>query len=156
MLARQTPQEPDAESLDDLWVRASRIADEPGLGRMIPGTGPSDAPLVIMGERPGDMEDRAGAPFVGPAGQMLDRAAEAAGLDRRAAYVTNAVKRFRYEMRGKRRIHQNPNRAEIDHARWWVAQELRLVKPRLLLAMGGTAAEMLTGSRAGLLLPWRV
>ncbi|MBS1300891.1 UdgX family uracil-DNA binding protein [Loktanella sp. SALINAS62] len=119
--------------------------------QVVPGTGPQNAPLMIVGEQPGDAEDLAGMPFVGPAGQLFDQLAQQAGLDRRQAYVTNAVKHFKYEQRGKRRIHQNPDTPEIEHCRFWVETEIRLVKPRLILAMGGTAAESLTGSRKDLL-----
>nr|WP_040609777.1 UdgX family uracil-DNA binding protein [Pseudooceanicola batsensis] len=122
-----------------------------GYGRIVLGEGPGDAPLMIVGEQPGDAEDRAGRPFVGPSGQLLDREAAAAGLDRSAAYVTNAVKRFKFVQRGKRRLHQPPDRTEIEHGRWWLDHEIALVRPRLILAMGGTAAESLTGSRTGLL-----
>ena len=119
--------------------------------QVVPGEGPRDARLMIVGEQPGDMEDEAGRPFVGPAGQLFDRLAEEAGLKREEAFLTNAVKHFKYEQRGKRRIHQNPNTSEIQHCRFWLEQEVALVKPKLILAMGGSAAESLTGSRAGLL-----
>ncbi|NDV02036.1 UdgX family uracil-DNA binding protein [Pseudoroseicyclus tamaricis] len=122
-----------------------------GYGRFVMGEGPHDARLIIVGEQPGDMEDEAGRPFVGPSGQLLDKAAEAAGLNRREAYVTNAVKRFKFERRGKRRIHQSPDRSDIEHARWWLSREIELIRPRLILALGGTAAETLTGQRAGIL-----
>lgn len=111
----------------------------------VPGEGPKDAPLMIVGEQPGDAEDRAGRPFIGPAGQLFDQIAVQAGLDRRAAYVTNAVKHFKFQMRGQRRIHQNPNNAEVDHCRWWLTREIAQVQPRLILAMGAVAARALTG-----------
>jgi len=106
---------------------------------------------MVVGEQPGDAEDRAGRPFVGPAGKLFDRVAAEAGLDRSAAYVTNAVKRFKFLMRGKRRIHQSPTSGDIEHARWWITREIELVRPRLILSMGGTAGETLTGSRKDLL-----
>lgn len=134
-----------------LRARAAAVEPAPGYGRMILGEGPETAPLMIVGEQPGDSEDRLGRPFVGPAGQMFDRTAAQAGLDRQAAYVTNAVKRFKFLQRGKQRLHQPPDRTEIEHGRWWLDHELALVKPRLILAMGGTAAESLTGSRDALL-----
>ena len=109
------------------------------------GEGPSDAPVVFVGEQPGDQEDLAGRPFVGPAGQMFDRALAEAGIDRSRVYVTNAVKHFKYEPRGKRRIHKTPNNAEIDHCRWWVDSELNLIKPQLTVALGATAARSLSG-----------
>jgi probable DNA metabolism protein len=109
------------------------------------GEGPLDAPLVFVGEQPGDQEDLAGKPFVGPAGQMFDRALAEAGIDRTRVYVTNAVKHFKFEPRGKRRIHQKPNNAEIEACRWWLDKELDLIKPRLTVALGATAARALTG-----------
>ena len=115
------------------------------------GEGPPDAPLMIVGEQPGDQEDLAGRPFVGPAGQMFDAVAEAAGLDRTRAYVTNAVKHFKFEPRGKRRIHQRPDRGEIDACRWWLDLERQFVKPKLILAMGATALASLTGKGEGIL-----
>jgi DNA polymerase len=118
---------------------------------MVLGEGPGDARLMVVGEQPGDVEDREGRPFVGPAGQLFDRAAADSDLIRREIYVTNAVKRFKFRQSGKRRLHEAPNRGDIEHARWWIDHEIRIVKPELLLAMGGTAAEMLTGSRQGLL-----
>lgn len=111
------------------------------------GEGPSDAPVMIVGEQPGDQEDLAGHPFVGPAGKLFDTVAADAGLDRKAAYVTNAVKHFKYEPRGKRRIHQKPNMGEVQHCKWWLDLELALIKPRLVVAMGSTALAALTGSR---------
>ena len=109
------------------------------------GEGPPNARLVLLGEQPGDREDKEGRPFVGPAGHLLDRALEAAGIERSEVYLTNAVKHFKYEPRGKRRIHKTPNNAEIDHCRWWVEQELQLIKPQLTVALGVTAARALTG-----------
>ena len=109
------------------------------------GEGPPDAPLAFVGEQPGDQEDLAGKPFVGPAGQMFDRALAEAGIDRARVYVTNAVKHFKFEPRGKRRIHQKPNNNEIEACRWWLDQELALIKPRLTVALGATAARALTG-----------
>ena len=108
--------------------------------RTVFGEGPADAPVVFVGEQPGDQEDLAGRPFVGPAGQMFDRALAEAGIERSRVYVTNAVKHFKYEPRGKRRIHKTPNNAEIDHCRWWVESELALIKPQLTVALGATAA----------------
>lgn len=120
-------------------------------GRIVLGEGPTDARLMVVGERPGDEEDHQGRPFVGPSGQLFDRVAQDAGLDRAAAYVTNAVKQFRFRQRGKRRLHQPPNRTEIEHGRWWLDMEIRVVQPELILAMGATALQSLTGSREGLL-----
>jgi probable DNA metabolism protein len=109
------------------------------------GEGPRDAVLMIVGEQPGDQEDLAGRPFVGPAGQVLDRHLERAGIDRRQAYLTNAVKHFKFVHRGKRRLHQSPTAKEIDVCRWWNEAERAIVKPRLVLALGASAARGLLG-----------
>lgn len=109
------------------------------------GEGPQDAPVIFVGEQPGDQEDLAGQPFVGPAGQVFDQALAAAGIDRRQAYVTNAVKHFKFVPRGKRRIHQKPNMGEIKVCRWWLDLERELVKPKLIVALGATAAQALLG-----------
>ena len=109
------------------------------------GEGPVDAPLMFVGEQPGDQEDLAGRPFVGPAGQLFDRALAAAGVDRTRTYVTNAVKHFKFEQRGKRRIHSKPGAGEIDACRWWVEQERMLIKPQVTVALGATAARSLLG-----------
>ncbi len=109
------------------------------------GQGPVDAALMFVGEQPGDQEDLAGEPFVGPAGQVFDRALAAAGIDRAQTYVTNAVKHFKFERRGKRRIHATPNAGEITACRWWLEQERALIKPRLTIALGATAARALLG-----------
>lgn len=119
--------------------------------QVVMGEGPRDAELMFVGEQPGDKEDIAGRPFVGPAGRLLDEACEAAGIDRRIVFVTNAVKHFKYSMRGKRRIHQRPNAGEVTACKWWLDSERRLIRPRLLIAMGATAAQSLTGSGAGIL-----
>lgn len=109
------------------------------------GEGPVDAPLMLIGEQPGDQEDIAGRPFVGPAGQLLDDALAQAGIDRSAAYLTNAVKHFKFEPRGKRRIHSTPDAGEISACRWWVEQELLIVRPKVVIALGATAARSLLG-----------
>src|SRR5213595_4219899 len=109
------------------------------------GEGPKHAPMMLVGEQPGDYEDVAGKPFVGPAGKIMDRALEEAGIDRKHVYVTNAVKHFKWEPRGKRRIHQKPNSREIAACRPWLEAELRLVKPRLLVCLGSTAGQTLFG-----------
>jgi uracil-DNA glycosylase family protein len=125
----------------------------------VPGEGPLDADLMIVGEQPGDHEDLAGRPFIGPAGQLFDDIAGPLGLDRSRAYVTNAVKHFKFTPRGRRRIHQRPDRIEIEHCRWWLDAEIARVRPKLILAMGATAALALTGrgdailSRRGTLEP---
>jgi uracil-DNA glycosylase len=115
------------------------------------GEGPEDAEIMAVGEQPGDQEDLAGRPFVGPAGQLFDRALVRAEIDRRRLYVTNAVKHFKFTPRGKRRIHQKPNAGEVEQCRWWLEEERRLLRPRLTLALGATACRALTGSDRGLL-----
>jgi DNA polymerase len=100
---------------------------------------------VFVGEQPGDQEDRAGRPFVGPAGRLLDEALEKAGIDRTAVYVTNAVKHFKWQARGKRRIHQKPNWAEMTACRPWLEAEIAVVRPRVLVLLGATAAQSLLG-----------
>jgi uracil-DNA glycosylase len=111
----------------------------------VPGEGPDRADLMIVGEQPGDQEDRSGRPFVGPAGQILDRALADAGIDRRRAFVTNAVKHFKHEVRGKRRLHKRPNTYEIERCRWWLDRELALVHPRIVVVLGVTAARSVLG-----------
>lgn len=111
------------------------------------GEGPTSARVMIVGEQPGDQEDLAGQPFVGPAGRVLNEALSAAGLERNTLYLTNAVKHFKYEPRGKRRIHQRPNTTEIEHCRWWLTQEIKNVQPKLIVAMGSTALFSLTGQK---------
>jgi uracil-DNA glycosylase len=100
---------------------------------------------MMVGEQPGDKEDLEGKPFVGPAGRMLDRAIVEAGLDRRKVFVTNAVKHFKFEQRGKRRLHKKPNAFEIDRCKWWLEQELRIIRPELVVALGATALRSVTG-----------
>jgi DNA polymerase len=109
------------------------------------GEGLKRASLFLVGEQPGDKEDLAGRPFVGPAGRLLDEALAEAGIDRRDAYVTNAVKHFKWEPRGKRRIHQKPNWSEIAACRPWLEAELAVVKPRVLVCLGAVAAQALIG-----------
>ena len=109
------------------------------------GEGPKNATMMLIGEQPGDYEDVAGKPFVGPAGKIMDRALEEAGIDRKHVYVTNAVKHFKWEPRGKRRIHQKPNSREIAACRPWLEAELRLVKPKLVVCLGATAGQTVFG-----------
>lgn len=123
----------------DLWRDATQT---------VFGEGPRDAPVVFVGEQPGDQEDLAGRPFVGPAGRMFDRAMAEAGLDRSRAYVTNAVKHFKFQQRGKRRIHEKPNAGEVKACRFWLELELGFVRPQLVVALGATAFRALAG-RAG-------
>lgn len=121
----------------------------------VPGEGPPDARLLLLGEQPGDREDRAGAPFVGPAGRMLDDALEAAGVDRSEVFLTNAVKRFRHVERatgggGKRRIHKKPTLEQVRACRVWLDAELTLVRPRLVVCLGATAVQTMLGSQVRL------
>ena len=109
------------------------------------GEGPSRPTLMMVGEQPGDAEDVAGHPFVGPAGKLLDRALEEAGIDRTRVYVTNVVKHFKWEPRGKRRIHKKPNAAEISACRPWLDTEIALTRPRVIVCLGATAAQALLG-----------
>jgi len=109
------------------------------------GEGSARASLMMVGEQPGDREDLEGHPFVGPAGKLLDRAMAEAGLDRRKVYLTNAVKHFKNEPRGKKRLHKRPNRYEVEVCRVWLKQEISIVRPRLILALGVTAAVVLAG-----------
>ena len=109
------------------------------------GEGPLDASIVFVGEQPGDQEDVAGRPFVGPAGAVFDAALEKAGIDRSDVYVTNAVKHFKFVLRGKRRIHNKPDAGQIEACRWWIEHERELIKPPLTVALGATAARSLFG-----------
>jgi uracil-DNA glycosylase len=111
----------------------------------VPGGGPSGATVMLVGEQPGDQEDISGKPFVGPAGRMLDRALQEAGLTRDDVFITNAVKHFKHEMRGKRRLHKRPNTYEIERCKIWLDQERSLIKPSTIVALGVTAARGLTG-----------
>ena len=119
-----------------LYLHASQV---------VPGEGPAHAPLMMVGEQPGNDEDLAGHPFIGPAGRMLDRAIADAGLERKAIFVTNAVKHFKFEPRGKRRLHKRPNTYEIERCKWWNDIERALIKPELVVALGATAARSLIG-----------
>jgi uracil-DNA glycosylase family protein len=109
------------------------------------GEGPPKAPLMLVGEQPGDKEDLAGHPFVGPAGRLLDAALQELGLDRQTIYVTNAVKHFKFIQRGKRRIHNKPDAGEISACRWWIEHERELLRPLVTVALGATAAHSLFG-----------
>jgi DNA polymerase len=121
----------------DLWSRATQT---------VFGEGPASARVLMVGEQPGDQEDRAGRPFVGPAGQVLDQALEAAGIDRSLVYVTNVVKHFKWTARGKRRIHERPDREEISACLPWLEAEVGAVKPDVIVCLGATAAQALLGS----------
>src|SRR5438105_11330598 len=115
------------------------------------GEGPKKAPIMLVGEQPGDYEDVAGKPFVGPAGKIMNRALVEAGIDRGEVYVTNAVKHFKWEPRGKRRIHKKPRASEIEACKPWLEAEIAVVKPELVVCLGVTAAQALLGKRFSVL-----
>jgi uracil-DNA glycosylase len=134
--------------LDSLRARAKKCTACPlwrNATQTVFGAGNPHAEMVLVGEQPGDAEDRAGEPFVGPAGAVLDRALKDAGIDREKAYVTNAVKHFKWEPRGKRRIHKTPIQREIDACAQWLEGELAAIRPTLVVALGSTAAKALLG-----------
>jgi probable DNA metabolism protein len=140
-MAEQNPR--DLAALNRIIAASEPLV--PGATRAVLGEGPVGAPIAFVGEQPGDQEDSQGRPFVGPAGQSLDGALDKTGIDRRGVYVTNAVKHFKFEQRGKRRIHQKPTAGEVKHYRWWLMKELEFVGPGLVVALGATAALALTG-----------
>jgi uracil-DNA glycosylase family protein len=141
----ETPMAADLAGLADLVQGCRRCDLWKDATQGVAGEGPADARLMLVGEQPGDQEDLQGRPFVGPAGELLDRALLQAGADRTRLYVTNAVKHFKHEMRGKRRLHKTPNRGEVSACRWWLDSERRLIRPRVILALGATAAMGVTG-----------
>jgi uracil-DNA glycosylase family protein len=139
------PERPTLRAVRDI-ARACKACDLYLRGtQTVFGEGPRKAEVMFVGEQPGDAEDLAGKPFVGPAGRLLDKALEEAGIDRSRVYVTNVVKHFKWEPRGKRRIHAKPNAAEIGACRPWLETEIALVKPRVLVCLGATAAQSLLG-----------
>ncbi|MGU3540808.1 UdgX family uracil-DNA binding protein [Methylobacterium sp. A54F] len=143
-VAAMADQAPDSlDALNAIIRRSEPLV--PGATQAVVGEGPLGAAIVFVGEQPGDQEDRQGRPFVGPAGQLLSRAMAEAGIDRSASYLTNAVKHFKFEERGKRRIHQKPTAGEVSHYRWWLDRELDFVAPKLVVALGATAVLALTG-----------
>ena len=142
------PARPDTlEALADAEAGCRRCPLWEPATQAVPGAGRPGARLMFVGEQPGDKEDLAGRPFVGPAGRLFDQALEEAGIDRDDAFVTNAVKHFKFEQRGKFRLHKSPSTGEISQCRWWLEQERRLVKPKLLVALGASAAQGLLGRR---------
>jgi uracil-DNA glycosylase len=139
---------PATSSLDEVRsaARGCRACDLWRIGtQTVFGEGAVGSDIMLIGEQPGDKEDLAGRPFVGPAGALLDHALEEAGIDRKKVYVTNAVKHFKNEERGKRRIHKSPNRAEVAACRPWLESEIDIVKPKLLVTLGATAAKAVIG-----------
>jgi uracil-DNA glycosylase family protein len=146
--ARYLPEDPAGLSLAAVRARAAKCRACPlyKLGtQTVFGEGSSHARVVFVGEQPGDQEDKSGRPFVGPAGRLLDEALVAAGIDRKDAYVTNAVKHFKWKPAGKRRLHQKPNAREIAACRPWLQTELTLIRPAVVVALGATAAQTLMG-----------
>ena len=136
------------ESLKELREEAKRCRACPlwaNATQTVFGAGDEHAKVMLVGEQPGDEEDRKGLPFVGPAGRLLDRALEAAGIDREHVYVTNAVKHFKWQLRGKRRLHKTPAQREIDACRQWLDGEIRALKPQVIACLGSTAARALLG-----------
>jgi len=131
--------------LADNEARCTRCPLYRDATQAVPGEGPSRATFMLVGEQPGDKEDIAGKPFVGPAGRVLDRALQDAGIAREETFITNAVKHFKHEMRGKRRLHKRPNNYEIERCKIWLDVERSLVKPSTVVALGATAARSLTG-----------
>jgi DNA polymerase len=121
-----------------LWANATQT---------VFGAGDPHARVMLVGEQPGDEEDKKGLPFVGPAGRLLDRALEAAGVDREHVYITNAVKHFKWQLRGKRRLHKTPAQREIDACRQWLEGEIKAVKPHVIVALGATAAKAIIGAQ---------
>lgn len=147
--AQHRPVEPTSFATLDA-LNAALAAEPPlvpGGTHSVQGEGPVGAAIAFVGEQPGDEEDRQGRPFVGPAGRLLDRAMAEAGISRDRVYVTNAVKQFKFIQRGKRRIHQTPTAGEVSRARWWLHQELDLVHPRVVVALGATAGLALAGRK---------
>jgi uracil-DNA glycosylase len=132
-------------ALQNAEARCTRCSLYEQATQVVPGEGCIGARLMLVGEQPGDKEDIAGKPFVGPAGRILDQALAEAGIARSETFVTNAVKHFKHEMRGKRRLHKRPNAYEIERCRWWVDRERALVGPAVIVALGVTAAQSLLG-----------
>ena len=143
----------DVKTLDDLARAVDRCTRCPihcNATQAVAGEGPQSARIMLVGEQPGDQEDLQGRPFVGPAGQVLNEALEEAGIDRTRLFLTNAVKHFKFEPRGKRRLHQNPTTGEIDVCRWWLDKERAFVQPELIVTLGGSALRGVTGKSASI------
>ncbi|TXI00342.1 MAG: uracil-DNA glycosylase [Rhizobium sp.] len=140
----------DADTLDELHDDAQsckRCDLYRNATHLVFGEGSGTAEVILVGEQPGDREDLAGRPFVGPAGRLLDECLDEAGIDRDRCYVTNAVKHFKYQQRGKKRLHARPNAGEVQRCAWWLGAELELLKPKLVVALGATAVSSLLGSK---------
>jgi DNA polymerase len=141
-IMRLLPETSPPASVDEVWagVEACRRCELWRCGDGVAGEGPRRARLMFVGEQPGDQEEQARRPFVGPSGRVLDKALAEAGVPRSETFVTNAVKHFKHVMRGKRRLHKTPDAGEIVACRWWLDQERRIVRPRVIVALGATAA----------------
>jgi uracil-DNA glycosylase len=147
-MAKEPEDHSDASSLAELRREAADCRRCPlykNATQIVFGEGAARAAIVFVGEQPGDQEDRQGKPFVGPAGKIFDRALAEAGIARKDAYVTNAVKHFKFEPRGKKRLHKRPDRGEIEACRWWLKAEIALIRPKVIVALGATAARALSG-----------
>ena len=160
---KEEPEERRFADLAALYAALARddVPPSPDFSdHVVPGEGPPHASLMLVGEQPGDQEDRLRRPFVGPAGQLLDHCMVEAGIDRDRAFLTNAVKRFKFTPRGKRRLHSKPTAGDIQHYRWWLSEDIRLVAPATVVALGATALHALTGKRQaigplrGVARPW--
>jgi uracil-DNA glycosylase len=155
LFSRLDPEPPVPERAPSLpALNATFVGQPPPPGfaeRAVPGEGPVGAAIAFVGEQPGDQEDLQGRPFVGPAGQLFDRALAEAGIDRSGVYVTNAVKHFKFVARGTRRIHEKPTAGDVTHYRWWLEQEIDFVSPRVVVAMGATALLALSSKALPLL-----
>jgi DNA polymerase len=141
------PEKPSLPKLREAVQECHACELYKGATQAVPGEGPAGARAMLVGEQPGDREDREGHPFVGPAGAVLDRALREAGIERADVYLTNVVKHFRFRMRGKRRIHQRPEREHVQACRPWLDAELAVVRPRVLVCLGAVAAQGLLGSK---------
>jgi len=147
-MIKHTTKEPPDLTLEELYnaeTECRRCRLYGPATQVVPGRGSASAHLMLVGEQPRHEEDLQGLPFVGSAGHMLDKALEEAGIDRRRVFVTNAIKHFKFEQRGKRRPHKRPNTYEIDRCRWWIDIERAIIKPKVVVALGATAARSLLG-----------
>ncbi|HWC79599.1 MAG TPA: UdgX family uracil-DNA binding protein [Pseudonocardiaceae bacterium] len=147
-MAAKVPESADVDALRAAAATCTACDLHRDATRTVFGDGPEKASLLVVGEQPGDREDRDGQPFVGPAGHLLDRGFDEAGIERHDIYLTNAVKHFKFRLpeRGKRRIHQKPNRSEVLACQPWLLAEIRAVRPKLVLCLGATAAQSLLGA----------
>ncbi len=145
MVMDETTDIKSLSALHDAEAACTRCPLYRNATQVISGEGPKQAKIMLVGEQPGDQEDKQGHPFVGPAGRILDRAVVDAGIERKQVFVTNAVKHFKFELRGKRRLHKRPNASEIDACQWWLNLERAIVRPRVVVAMGATAVRGVLG-----------